>query len=329
MWSYGQATRAAAGALAVGILAIAIADGGVARAAPTAPSAHEQEKRTLELQKLRLDVSRSQRHKLQLEVAKLQQDTSTEGRLRPFVPAVSLLVAFIGGALGLWRYLGEQRRERWHRTQADIAANVGRIVEYPEPTKGFNGSAVAALRNLTHLLAESPPSKGSLLRRHRARDDQLDRDRRREELSRVLATVVINDLDFTNPNHARFPTICLSDFAGYADFVSRQRQLCLQTLHRYELALEHVSQHDASYFSRVKRIGDLYLPPPSNPRDGSFQLFIRVVHGYERYLALVDDEADRLDAIERFDEALKNPDLTHSVTVSSSAAASPMDSTVQ
>src|SRR3954452_16658052 len=54
---------------------------------PTASSEYELEKLRLEVTQLKTQAQASNR-KLELDVKKLEQDTSVEGRLRPFVPLI-------------------------------------------------------------------------------------------------------------------------------------------------------------------------------------------------------------------------------------------------
>lgn len=297
-------------ALATAIVAFAVPAGSKAAAGP-APLA--QQEQALQLEKLKLDVSPDQLAVLKLQRTKLDQDTSFEGRARPFVPALSVFVALVGGAVGISRYRREQELNRWLQIHQDIAANVGRIVEYPEPGKGFNGAVVASLRNLNELFASLGQLRRGLTGRRRPPPASQDPSHRSDELSGTLATIVLNDLDFTNANHARFPTICLSEAMGYRAFVGNYQQVCVQTLHRYELALQHVYSRDTAYYGGVTRRGGLYVPPPRSLADPTYQLFVRAVHGYEQYVALLQDDAAQSDAVDRFYHAINNRTLTGAV----------------
>jgi hypothetical protein len=270
-----------------------------------------QEKLQLELRKLRQDLSQEQHDKLRLEVVKLRNDTGFRGRIGPFVPALAAVAVIGAGALALWQHLHAQREERHIKRQEDISDNIARLVEYPELTKGFNGSAVSALRNLESLTVKAPPPRWRALARRRHSRERQEMEGAREQVTDTLVPIVIDDLDFGNVNHARFPTICMTHWPLYSSLVSKQPDLSMMVLHRYESVLEQLHDEDPAYFETVTRTDNgIYAPRPDNPASSRFRLFRNVVDGYERYVPIVMGDDYKFDAIDRFKQALCNSVLT-------------------
>jgi hypothetical protein len=132
------------------------------------PGALEREKLRLQVLKLRRDMSREQVHKRGLEIKKLEQETSLEGRIRPFVPLAAVAVAILGGSFGLWRYARENGLQRRLRVEQGIAGSEQQIIEYLEQGKSHTGRVVAALGSL-RALTESPSGWRRVIARLRPR----------------------------------------------------------------------------------------------------------------------------------------------------------------
>src|SRR4051812_37894639 len=119
--------RAACGFVVTAGIMLGLAPG--ARAAAHAAFPQRATKAAYELEELRVQMDQlrpsanKQSRKLDLELTKLKQETSLEGRLRPFVP----LIGIVGALWAVWRYVGDRRLQRRLLIEQSIGTNLSAV----------------------------------------------------------------------------------------------------------------------------------------------------------------------------------------------------------
>jgi hypothetical protein len=309
------------------VLAVAFAIPGTL-AGPAAANSPASLTQRLQLAKLKLEVqqlrddARDQHRKLNLEVTKLEQDTSLVGQARPWAPLAAVAVAIVGGAWALWRYLRERRAARRLSLEEGLTRNLDRLTDFPEG-KPF-ATATTALRNLAALTSEPISWWRTLLDAARGElrepiltsrtgfssrlPASIRRAKHRDRVTQALVTMVTSDLTFATPAHLRFATVCVTDWEPYRELARHHAALVEHVLFRLTGVLSPLGQR--SYFLSVDRDRDgNYFPRDEEIPDADFTKFRRAVEAYETYVGLLTKDDGRKAAADDFERALGNPRL--------------------
>jgi hypothetical protein len=235
--------------------------------------------------------------KLNLEVEKLEQDTGTEGRLRPFVPLVSVALALVTGAIGLRRYRRERRQERQLRIEAETAANLDQLVTSPLTPESSGAKSVSALRNLAGLTAQPD-----------APEDHASR------VTQTVMAIVKEDLArFDSINKARFPVTCLTHWPPYAEVIAADQAQCQTVVDRYLDTLADVQGRAAIYVANLRLDeSGRYSSMSGTITPTDRLLFECALEGVGRYVAYLSN-AVRDTAREQLKLATNNRALANSV----------------
>ncbi|MEU5907055.1 hypothetical protein ABZ780_22115 [Micromonospora sp. NPDC047467] len=231
--------------------------------------------------------------KRDLEVAKLRQETSAEGRWRPFVPLAAALVAAIAGIFAVVKYVQERRVGREIRVDENIDRALDQLLDYPAEGKSFSVRASTALHNLSRWVAQSNDIAG-----HTGR------------VTSAIIHAVKDDVDFLDPHQAGFDLICIRSWPGYARHLASNAHDQDEVLYRYGRALRALRGKDEDYVTNIRYGPDGFRPARSAIDIKTFPLLSRLAEGYRVQINLITDVARRDRAIAAFAEATRNQPLT-------------------
>src|SRR5215208_4521689 len=93
-----------------------------------------------------------QERKLDLEIRKLEEETSTGARVRSWLPAGSTLAALAAGAFGAYQYFRDRRRESAIRVEEQFSDNLQTIAEYVHEANYPSAGLLSALTSLKELV---------------------------------------------------------------------------------------------------------------------------------------------------------------------------------
>jgi len=227
--------------------------------------------------------------KKDLEVEKLRQETSLEGRFRPYIPLLSVVAALIAGSFGIFKYIRDNRRDYMLRVEQDIAANIEHIVEFPKDGNHLNALVTTALDNLSWLISQTSSPD-----RHQAR------------ITEAIVTAVMDDIDFDDPKQARLEILCQERWKDYNQRLISDQRIRTFILYRYHRALVNLHSIDKNYFSKIKMSADGSFLVEEYTEEKNYRHFLTLVSGFRSHFKLIESDTIRNQAIQDFATALDN-----------------------
>jgi hypothetical protein len=231
-----------------------------------------------------------------LQIEQLQQETSWEGRLPAYLPAGSALVALAAVGWGAFVYLRDQRRSLQLKAQMEIANSLNRLIEHNKGEAIRSAQIVSSLTALNALANQS------------ARKDKLLR-----EVTSIITTAIMEDIDFSDVNQVRFELLCLKNWAPYEEHLRENPDERGYILWRYLSAVHEMRGRHGDYVSKVNWNADVmkFIHPtgliiPEN----DFLLFQRLAQGVRTHWHLLDEESRRATLKKDLQVATANPQLT-------------------
>jgi hypothetical protein len=208
------------------------------------------------------------------EIVQHKQATGILGNLQPFAPIAGALVALLALMATTVQYLRDRRRERELRIEEGVAESTNKLTAFPGDPEAGIGTIVAALRNLQGFVSRSN-----------------DATRLEEQITDILVTVAREDLDYRNPRHARFDTLCFQYWKAYRHHQGANPTENLYILEHYIEALEDLERRTSLVTSvTFSPTGIRNIPRSANGKD--IIHLTRLITGYGlRFALLSDDEA--------------------------------------
>jgi hypothetical protein len=232
--------------------------------------------------------------KLQLELEKLESDTSSEARIRAWLPSGTILVGMVGAGLGYYQFRKNAGRDRDVRIESQVDANVDRLADFAGSSEKSIAGVQAALHSLNALVP--------LL---------TDGAHRRDQITEMLETITTDELDFEDYRQIKFDVIAIRSWPTYRKSLVEDKGLRTFLLYRYQQALRNLSSRHKKYVSSVRyQPDDGYTVEDYIKDEQVFLLFQRLVAGYQEYLELLGSSPERDEAIRGFAEATNNAQLT-------------------
>jgi hypothetical protein len=232
-----------------------------------------------------------------LQILQLEQQTSAQAKFRSYIPLLSVMVVFLGGIFGAYKYFRDQDRDFALRIEQDISSNLNQLLDFTKETSGSqNARITSVLDNLSWLIrqAKEPP-------------------RQVRRVTAVIVSAIKEDIDFRNPREARFPALCLEHWPNYSTVVRDNEELQKFLSYRYNEALAGLAGKAPDYFAAIgyNRGGSFTFPAELNTKVGEaeHEFFATLVDGLWQHLRLVVSEEIRRGALAGFRRALNNPNL--------------------
>jgi hypothetical protein len=215
----------------------------------------------------------------QLQIEQLRQETSWAGRLQGYLPAGSALAALAAAGWGIFVYLRDQRRNLQLRTQVEIASNLSRLIDRDQGEAVKSAQVVSALAALTALA-----------------DQSADKDKLLSDVTNIIVTAVMNDINFGDVNQVNFEGLCLKNWNAYETHLADKPEDRVFVAYRYIRALYDLRAKHSDYISRVEWDSKnmKYFHPDNvilKPEE-DFLLFTRLAQGVRTHW-------QRLDAVRR------------------------------
>jgi hypothetical protein len=139
-----------------------------------------------------------QLQQLRLQIKELEQQTSLEARLQPYIPLLSVLVALVGAGFGAYKYIHDRQRDYALRVEQEVTVNLGYLVEFPKADSSLNARVATALDNLNWLV-----------------DKTEDSTRYRQRVTEAIFVEVRDDIDFDDEKQARFDGLTIFNCGSY------------------------------------------------------------------------------------------------------------------
>jgi hypothetical protein len=230
--------------------------------------------------------------KLELDVEKLEQDTSTIGQLRPWAGLAGVVATLIVAGFGAWRYFDDRKRDRRLRIEDGVRDGLKELNEAPESGASASARATAALIHLGGLTSQKDADSA-----------------RAAEVTDAVATLVTRDLHaLDTPPRAHLPALCLRDWSPYAEWLKARPGTCRELLARYRSALKRIRDDNPAYVANVRwTAGAGYVADAGTIVEADRLLFVALVVGYAAHVAQLDGDA-RAEELTAFG-AVVNADL--------------------
>ena len=209
--------------------------------------------------------------KLRLEVIQLKHATGLWGDLQPFAPIAGAVVALLALAGTTLQYLRDRKRERELRVEEGIAASTNTLTAFSgDPDAGI-GTVAAALRNLRGFV-----------------DRAVDQMALQKEVTEILTTVAREDLDYCNPRHARFDSLCFQYWEPYEHYQVENPKENLYVLDQYIEALDDLEKKTG--FVKSATFGPTGIRNVAGATNSQINHLTRLVTGYGLRIKLLPDK---------------------------------------
>jgi hypothetical protein len=226
--------------------------------------------------------------KLELELRKLEQETSTAAIARSWVPAASGAAALIAVGFGAFQYFRDRHRDREVRIQDQFATGLGQVANFVLEDRRTSAGLLAALKSLRQVVAlPDAPSRST------------------DRVSEVIGKESLNDIDFCDPEQVRFDPTCLDEWPDYTRWLRDHPNEQSFILYRYQEAGRELARRYPDFFSRIRlsRNGEIVVPAQLPDKD--FLHFQQLLRGYRLHVENQPPDA-RMRSIELFGEAIGN-----------------------
>jgi hypothetical protein len=229
-----------------------------------------------------------QERKLDLEIRRLEEETSTAARVRSWLPAGSIFAALAAGGFGAYQYFRDRRRESAIRVEEQFSENLRTIAEYVHENNYPSAGLLSALTSLKELVELTK-----------------DPQRYRSRVTSVIAMAASQDVDFEDPRQARFDPLCLDQWPDYGRWLSGNPPQQQFLRYRYLQALRSLATRYSRYFQGMRRLEGRTLTVNSSITEPDFLHFQQLLAGYHKHLQLQTPEARRA-GVEEFGSAIGN-----------------------
>ena len=181
-----------------------------------------------------------------LQILQLEQQTSSQAEFRSYIPLLSVVVLFLGGIFGAYKYFHDQDRDFALRIEQDIASNLSQLLDFTKETSGSqNARITSVLDNLSWLIRQAR--------------EPLRQVRR---VTAAIISAIKEDIDFRNPREARFPALCLEHWPNYSTAVRDNEELQKFLSYHYNEALAGLAEKAPGYFAAIRyNRGDSFTFP--------------------------------------------------------------------
>ena len=240
-----------------------------AGAAP-ATAQDSRERQRLEQERLRLDAQR-----LQFEVNRLRRESSLQGDVLRWLPAIVAVAALFG----VFRYLDERRVAREVRVEEGVGRNLERLVDRSSSEASRSARVLVALRNLDGIAPRRDGRSRGRGRRSKAAASH------RAQVTEAVEEVVRGPDAYLSADDARVPTICLEHWEEFSESCRGQRELPSLIVSRYVIALKRLTEDVPRYVKTARREGSAFVSAERANAEQQ-QLFGVMAVGLERFTAL-------------------------------------------
>jgi hypothetical protein len=222
-----------------------------------------------------------------LQIGQLEQDTGWQGEVRGYLPGGSALVALAAAAWGALVYFRDQRRDRELRAEQEIAANLNQIIAYGKGDPIGSAQLISSLTNLNALVGRIG-----------------DKNKVIDRVTRVVATLITEDIDFNDPKQVRLDVQCLTYYHPYEEYIQRHRDKNEYVIYRYLSALRTLRDRHFDYISKVTY--DVSASEFTHPAgiiltpEEDFQLLQRLLQGIQSHCGLISNAERQKEIAERF-----------------------------
>jgi hypothetical protein len=233
-----------------------------------------------------------ERQKLDLEIRKLRQETSREGRARPFIPLAGVVVTVVLALIGLGRWLADRKDERRLRIEEQTAKHIDGLVD----GRLSPAASLASLRAL-HALSTA----------------KLAGDDAESQVTDVLVALVRDDIvPMDTAGKVVFPVGCLDQWPPYGDRLRAAPGACRAVVGAYGEVLRNVHQRSPQFVSQARQQTGGAITGPGTISGADRRLLEVALDGYRRHVALLPGE-DRAEFEEDLGRILYNDVLGEEV----------------
>jgi hypothetical protein len=239
-------------------------------------------------------------HLQDLQIEQLEEQTSWEGRIRAYVPWLSVVAAAAGAAFAVWRYFQDVARESIHRAEdlafrieQEIAGSLTHVVEYAKADNRLNARVTSALGTLSSLvkLTDDPTSHA-------------------DQITRAIISAVKDDIDFDDAKQVGFDAICLDGWPAYVEHLRAHPKEQQYILSRYRQAMAKLRKTNPT-FGKLRYESGAFLVPDSRDyiEEPLYRHFRDLVDGFDLHRQVITSRDAQAQAVADFGAALRNPVL--------------------
>jgi hypothetical protein len=235
--------------------------------------------------------SLKEQRKLDLEVDKLEKETSGWAEFRAWLPAGTIVAGVIAALVSIVLYFGEKRFKTRVRLEEQFNENLQAISDYSERGRSTSSRVVRALRGLEQIAPLTADPAAHI----RAVTD-------------VITAGVRHDASFESFQQARFDGLCLAGWPDYGRWLDDHPLERRFILYRYQQALRGLAARYPEHF-RTMSVGTSGLVVDEFVPEEVHLHFTALADGYRRQVERLTDASQRQEAISAFGEALNNARL--------------------
>jgi hypothetical protein len=235
--------------------------------------------------------STEQEQKLKLEIQQLEEATSTAARIRSWLPIGSIIVALGAGIFGAYQYFHDRHRDNDIRVQEQFSTHLATVAGFIEENIPSSARLLTALTGLEGVVP--------LMR---------DPGSHRKQVTDVIHTAALQDVDFENPLQARFEPLCFDKWPDYRNWLSENPPQHRFLLYRYLQAVRVLCERYPDYFRNMTLLEDGTLSVSKVIEERDFIYFQQLARGYAKHIWLQRTQ-DRPQSITEFGDAIKNPSV--------------------
>jgi hypothetical protein len=214
-------------------------------------------------------------------IAPAAHSTTFVGQLKMLAPWAPSIVALLALAVAVIQYFRDQRRQRNLRIEERVAENLAILSQFSADHSAPLATPVAAFHTL-QILIELSTVQATY----------------REQITKVIAAAVREDLDFEITNHVRFDQLCLTEWMPYAASEATTPTDNMLIVKRYLAALKTAANLNPGLMRHIKITNEDEITgvPPATEYD-QLRHLLHLVEAYSIRVSLLpanlQEQADK------------------------------------
>ena len=265
-------------------------------------------------------IADAQLEKLKLEIQELKNKDSFSNKLPEYIPLITTLIAVAGFCFTVYQFFEAQNKDRLAREEAqnkdrlarEEAQNKDRLAREQEQKLRDEKQIRSHVAQLLNLDPEQKESVGKIFFLLEDLNTLVSRNSaERQKITNSLVAFIRIDCNFDNVRHIHIDIAAMRHWPDYPDYLARNPSAHNFIIYKYSQALRHVHDEDTAYFESIKYEMGYGFRVDRLTEESRYLRFISLITGYGLHLGMLEKNgALAKDAMQRFQDALKNPALT-------------------
>lgn len=260
-------------------------------------------------------IADGQLEKLKLEIQELKNKDNFSNKLPQYIPLITTLIAVGGFCFTIYQFFEAQNKERLGKEDAQnkdrltreqeqklrdenqIRTNVEQLLNLDPNEKESVGRAFFLLEDLNTLVSRNPTE--------------------RQKITNSLVEFIRNDCNFDDVRHIRIDIAAMRHWPDYLNYLAETPSAHNFIIYKYFQALRHVHDEDVAYFESIEYEIGYGFRVDRFTEESRYLRFVSLITGYGLHLGILEKNGVLAkDAMQRFQDALKNPTLTEQLITS-------------